>query len=82
MKIVKKIKVILACITCTLLLVGCNVVEMDKDSKPNIYKKMFFAETPVLFEFNGHEYIRFNFTTHSNPVVHNPDCPCLKNKKD
>ena len=78
MKIVKKIKVILTCITCTLPLVGCEVVEIDENSEPKIYKKQILERTPVLFEFNGHEYIRFNFTSHSHSVVHNPDCPCLK----
>lgn len=78
MKITKKIKVILTCITCTLLLVGCEVVEMDKNSKPKKYEKQVLETTPILFEFNGHEYIRFSFTIYSHPVVHNPDCPCLK----
>ena len=78
MKIVKKFKVILTCITCTLLLVGCEVAEIDKNSEPNTCKKVILEGTPVLFEFNGHEYIRFNFSGYSTPVVHNPDCPCLK----
>ena len=76
----KNIKALLIC-TCTLLLVGCNVTEIDKYSKPKIVGKQFSEAEPVLFEFNGHEYIRFNFSAYSTPVVHNPDCPCLKNKK-
>ena len=46
--------------------------------KPELQKKLVLFSEPALFEFNGHEYIRFHFTSHSNPVVHNPDCKCFK----
>jgi len=34
------------------------------------------------FEYNGHRYLRFWFSMHSLPAVHDPDCPCLKREKN
>ena len=55
-----------------------SCTEVNNQSKPKPQKKMVLISEPALFEFNGHEYIRFYFTTHSTPVVHNPDCKCYK----
>lgn len=58
----------------SILLVGCTSV--DNHSKPREAIKQTLITDPILFEFNGHEYIRFYFTMHQCGVVHNPDCPC------
>ena len=33
------------------------------------------------FQCKGHDYLRFQFTGHDTPVVHDPDCAkCVKEK--
>lgn len=69
--IMKKIFIILS-----ILLVGCTSVE--DHSKPRAVKSVTLVTEPMLFKFNGHEYIRFYFSTYQSGVVHNPDCPCYE----
>ena len=52
--------------------------EVNDHSKPKKINKTVLLTEPLLFEFNGHEYIRFHFSTHAVSVVHNPDCKCFK----
>ena len=52
--------------------------EVNNNSTPKKINKTVLVSEPILFEFNEHEYIRFHFTLHSTPVVHNPDCKCYK----
>lgn len=58
----------------SILLVGC--ISVEDHSKPKIVKSAKLITEPRLFKFNGHEYIRFYFSTYQGTVVHNPDCPC------
>ena len=58
----------------SLLLVGCTSVE--NHSKPKTVNSTTLSTKPILFKFNGHEYIRFYFNAYQGAVVHNPDCPC------
>ena len=57
---------------------SCIFTEVDSQTKPKPQKKLVLISEPSVFEFNGHEYIRFYFSAHSSPVVHNPDCKCFK----
>lgn len=58
----------------SILLIGCTSVE--DHSKPTVVKSVTLVTEPMLFKFNGHEYIRFHFSAYQSGVVHNPDCPC------
>ena len=57
------------------LLIGCTSI--GNDSVPVHVKNHTLAAEPILFEFNNHEYIQFQFSTYKGGVVHNPDCHCF-----
>lgn len=62
-----------------LLLIACTSI--GSGSTPKRVKQLTIVNNPILFEFNGHEYIFFQFSSHKGGVVHNPDCHCYQQNK-
>lgn len=60
------------------LLSGCK--EITNETKPEHNSSIHLYAKPQTFNFNGHRYIYFPMSTYQGGVVHDPDCPCNKQK--
>lgn len=63
---------LLACLVVSLMAVGC-------ERETRVYDRVNSPRSVSYFEWEGHNYMTIYFHQHLSGVVHNPDCPCLKN---
>lgn len=56
-----------------LMLVVVSCTTLNRDTKPRSLQPSHVL-TPVIFEFDGHEYLWFEYLTDHGGIVHSPNC--------